>query len=170
MQKIESYKSPKVEIRTSGKITDKGIFAKEKIRKDEVIAIKNGYILNKDEFDNLDDKCKQYCLQIEDDFFLGPKKREEIHLNGIFINHSCEQNVGFQGQIIYVAMRDIEPDEELTHDYAMCFSNMEHFSDLRCNCGSDNCRKKIKSDDWKSRDLQKKYGNYFSDFILKKIK
>ena len=169
MDTIKSYISPKVEIRTTSKIADKGIFAKEKIKKNEIIAIKNGYILTKEEFDNLEQDCKEYCLQIEDKFYLGPKHKEEISDNGIFINHSCEPNVGFSGQIVYVAMRDIEPDEELTHDYAMCFSDMEHFSDLNCNCGSKVCRHKLKSDDWKSEELQNKYGIYFSEFIRRKI-
>jgi len=170
MQKIESYRSPKVEVKTSSKISNKGIFAKEKIRKNEIIAIKSGYILSKEEFDKLDRVCKQYCLQIEDNFFLGPKDKEEIQINGIFINHSCDPNVGFQGQITYVAMRDIESGEELTHDYAMCFSDMNHFAELNCNCGSSGCRKKIKSSDYQSKELQERYGNYFSEFLLKKIK
>jgi uncharacterized protein len=169
MQQFESYRSPKVEIKNS-EIAEKGIFAKYKIRKDEVIAIKSGYILSKNEFNNLDEECKKYCLQIEEDFFLGPKNKEEIRKNAIFINHSCDPNVGFQGEIIYVAMRDIEEGEELTHDYAMCFTDLSHFSDLKCNCGSKNCRKKILSSDWMSKELQAKYSDYFSNFILKKIK
>ena len=35
------------------------------------------------------------------------------------LNHSCEPNLGLQGQIAFVAMRDIAADEELTFDYAM---------------------------------------------------
>jgi len=37
----------------------------------------------------------------------------------LFINHSCEPNVGFAGNVVLVAMRDIEAGEELTTDYAM---------------------------------------------------
>jgi hypothetical protein len=66
-------------------------------------------------------------------------------------------------------MRNIEAGEELTHDYAMCFTDLRHFVDLQCNCGSKKCRRKIKSSDWKSIKLQKKYGNYFSSFIVQKI-
>jgi SET domain-containing protein len=36
----------------------------------------------------------------------------------IFSNHSCEPNIGVQGQIVFVAMRDIAAGEELTHDWA----------------------------------------------------
>jgi uncharacterized protein len=169
MNAIESYRYPKVEVRNTSKISGKGIFAKEKIRKDEIIAIKNGYIISMEEFNSLPKRCKELCLQIEDRFFIGPKKIEEVEKNAIFINHSCEPNAGFRGQIIYVAMRDIEPGEEITQDYAMCFTEMKQFSDLNCNCGSKKCRHKLKNDDWKSKELQKEYGNYFSEFILRKI-
>ena len=37
----------------------------------------------------------------------------------LFINHSCEPNVGFAGNTVLVAMRDISPGEELTTDYAL---------------------------------------------------
>jgi len=40
---------------------------------------------------------------------------------------------------------------------------------MKCNCGSSNCRKEIKGDDWKKDELQKRYGKYFSWFIYKKI-
>lgn len=47
MKNIESFRSPKVKIAPS-KIADRGIFAKEKIHKDELVAIKNGYLLSKE--------------------------------------------------------------------------------------------------------------------------
>ncbi len=168
MSAIESYKSPKTEVRKSP-IHGRGIFAKEKIKKDEIIAIKNGHIISMNEFNSLPKRCQEMSLQIEDNFFMGPKKIEEVEDNAIFMNHSCEPNAGFRGQIIFVAMRDIESDEELTLDYAMYSTEIEKFFDLECNCGNPNCRHKLKNDDWKSNELHKKYGNYFSEFILKKI-
>ncbi|NJO91347.1 MAG: hypothetical protein HC831_22090 [Chloroflexia bacterium] len=69
------------------------------------------------------------------------------------------------GQINYVAIRDIEPGEELCLDYAMAMTtNYE----LICNCGTDNCRGKITGEDWRNKKLQEKYGDYFAWFILKK--
>lgn len=32
----------------------------------------------------------------------------------LFVNHSCEPNVGFAGNTVLVAMRDISPGEALT--------------------------------------------------------
>ncbi|MBI2128768.1 SET domain-containing protein-lysine N-methyltransferase [Candidatus Woesearchaeota archaeon] len=170
MTAMKSYRSPKTEVRESSMIQGRGLFAKGLIKKDEIIAIKNGYILDLQEFKELDEKCRQYCLQIQDDFFLGPRTIEEIADNAIFINHSCEPNVGFDGQIIYMALRDINLGEELTHDYAMCFTNMGAFSNLKCDCGSKICRGKITGDDWKLKQLQDCYGDHFASFILRKIK
>lgn len=35
----------------------------------------------------------------------------------MFLNHSCEPNVGVQGQTVFVALRDVLVGEELTLDY-----------------------------------------------------
>jgi len=35
------------------------------------------------------------------------------------LNHSCGPNLGLQGQVVYVALRDIRAGEELTADYVM---------------------------------------------------
>lgn len=35
----------------------------------------------------------------------------------LYTNHSCDPNIGLQGQIVFVAMRDIAAGEELTHDW-----------------------------------------------------
>lgn len=34
----------------------------------------------------------------------------------MFLNHACEPNVGIQGQIVFVAMRNVAAGEELTLD------------------------------------------------------
>lgn len=51
----------------------------------------------------------------------------------IFSNHSCEPNIGVQGQIIFVAMRDIAAGEELTHDWA---TTDDDNYEMRCHCGA----------------------------------
>ena len=82
-----------------------------------------------------------------------------------FTNHSCDPNIGVQGQIIFVAIRDIQAGEELTHDWAM---TDDATSESECNCGSPHCRKIITGQDWK--DLQEKYGDYMSWYLREKIK
>ena len=55
----------------------------------------------------------------------------------LFINHSCEPNVGFAGNTVLVATRDISPGEELTTDYAL-FDDYDGM--MPCRCGTPSCR------------------------------
>jgi D-alanine-D-alanine ligase-like ATP-grasp enzyme len=56
-------------------------------------------------------------------------------------NHSCDANCAMEG-LNMVAVREIQPDEELTLDYAYFLDKtMEPF---QCNCGAKNCRGVIK--------------------------
>ena len=163
---MKTYTSPKTVVKASSK-EGSGFFAANKINKGEIVAIKNGHIVNKKEAEKLDNELGDFSLQIDNEFFICPKSKHEIKNVVIYINHSCEPNIGMDGQINYVAMRDIDAGEELCLDYAMA---MATDYELACKCGSENCRKIITGNDWKIKELQEKYGNYFAWFLLKKIK
>ncbi len=162
---MKTYCSIKTIVKESPK-GGKGFFAKEDIAKDEIVAIKNGHIVDKQEAVRLDNELGDFSLQISDEFYICPKTKEEIKDIVIFINHSCEPNIGMDGQINYIAMRNIKAGEELCMDYAMAIDGNYQ---LACNCGSENCRRIITGEDWKNEALQKKYDRYFSWFIYKKI-
>ena len=51
----------------------------------------------------------------------------------LFTNHSCAPNIGVQGQIVFVALRDIAAGEELTHDWA---TTDDDTYEMRCRCGA----------------------------------
>lgn len=72
-----------------------------------------------------------------------------------------------RGDIVAVAMRDIRSGEEITQDYAMIDCRKYEFE---CSCGAPNCRKIITGQNWKNKELQKKYGKYLSAFIKSKLK
>lgn len=163
---VKSWISPKVELRKSS-IHGEGLFAIEKIAKDEVIAYKGGYLLQAGDFNKLPDDCKTAGLQVDDAIFLAPKSESEAKGVMIGINHSCSPNVGICGQIDTTAMRDIELGEELTGDYVVAYQN-EYFN-FTCNCGSKNCRGVVTSDDWKNPVLQQRYNGYFSMYLQKMI-
>lgn len=57
-------------------------------------------------------------------------------------------------------------DEELTVDYA--FIDNEDYS-FKCTCGSTNCRGTITGFDWKIKELQEKYYDYFVQYLKDKI-
>jgi hypothetical protein len=84
----------------------------------------------------------------------------------IFSNHSCDPNIGVQGQIIFVAMRDIDAGEELTHDWA---TTDDDAYEMECKCGARSCRKVVTGQDWRRKDLQEKYRDYISWYLRQKI-
>ena len=55
------------------------------------------------------------------------------------INHSCEPNCFMRisyGHILFLALRDIHPGEEITLDYVQTY----HSDSKRCHCGAKTCR------------------------------
>jgi SET domain-containing protein len=55
------------------------------------------------------------------------------------VNHSCEPNLVsriVRGHILYLALRDIQPGEELTIDYRFD----KDVEKVVCRCGSEKCR------------------------------
>lgn len=160
-----SYHSPKTEIKKSP-IHGKGLFAKEAISKGEIVAIKGGRIISKAQWKALEPALGSAEIQIADQFFIAPANKEEREGSMLYTNHCCDPNIGIQGQIVFVALRDITPGEELTHDWG---TTDDADYEIDCNCGSANCRGKITGKDWMKKELQERYKGYFSWHIQKKI-
>ena len=74
--------------------------------------------------------------------------------------------MGFAGNIVLVTMRDVSAGEELTTDYAL-FD--DHDDVMDCHCGMPSCRGTISGQDWQRLDLQRRYGNYFSTYLQRRI-
>jgi hypothetical protein len=160
-----TFLSSKTEVRASP-IHGRGLFAKEDIIKGEIVAIKGGHVFNRQTLTRLAPVLGPAEIQIADDLYIGPTTMEERESSMIFSNHSCDPNLGVQGQIVFVAMRDIEADEELTHDWAMTDSDDYQ---MTCNCGTACCRKTITGQDWMRKELQEKYRGYFSWYLERRI-
>lgn len=162
---MKTWRSPKIEVRENT-LAGRGVVAVEPIGKDEIVAIKAGHIVTRDEIEQVTAAAGDLALQIDDDFYIAPRTPDEAGDMSVFINHSCDPNVGFRGQVVYVAMRDIAAGEELCHDYAMERSDHYH---LDCHCGSPLCRGKVSGEDWKLPELQSRYGDYFSIYLRRKF-
>jgi SET domain-containing protein len=160
---VKSVMSGKVEIRES-KTHQKGMFAVRSIKKGETTFIKGGYILKREQI--FSSGLINSYYPIDDQYFLGAVNIDEEDGIKLYINHSCNPNCGIRGEITFVAIRDIDPDEELTTDYA--FLDNEDYS-FKCNCGESCCRSIITGSDWKIKEIQDKYFNYFAVYLKEKI-
>jgi uncharacterized protein len=161
-----SYLSPKTEVLES-KIHGHGLFAIANMAKDEIVAVKGGHIVDgKTLREEIAPRLGPVEIQIHDDLFIAPVTEEERELSMLYLNHSCNPNLGMRGEITFVAMRDIRAGEELTHDWAM--TDDDDYS-AECNCGAANCRKLLTGKDWQLPDLQKRYAGYFSAYLARKI-
>lgn len=160
-----TYFSPKVEKRKSP-IEGRGLFAKDTITEGEVVVVKGGHVLTREQRDLIAAELGPVEIQITEDLFIGPVTKREREGGMMHLNHSCEPNLGLQGQVVFVALRDIRADEELTADYAM--TDDEPY-EMDCRCGAQNCRGTITGFDWRKPEIQQKYDGYFSWFIQRRI-
>ena len=160
-----SWVNPDCVVKRSS-VHGKGVFAKRRIQKGFIICVFGGKVFTVGEVRNIEKispKRGEYILKLADGFYSGIPNFGIKFETADRINHSCDPNCGFVGQVTLVALRDIEKGEEITYDYAMCDDDPEdHF---KCNCGSVNCRHKVTGDDWKNPQLQIGYVGYFTPYI-----
>ena len=161
-----SYRSPKTEVRES-KIHGRGLFAKAGIAQGEIVAVKGGHIVTGTRLrEAITPHLGPVEIQIAEDLFIAPVTRDQREGSMLYTNHSCDANIGVRGEITFVALRDIDAGEELTHDWATT-DDSDHT--VKCNCGSPSCRGTITGRDWQRPELQKKYAGYFSAYLTGKI-
>lgn len=165
-----SYFNPKMEMRDTGDPQrGKGLFAREKILKGELIEDYDGetQTLSKQEVAELPQQWQDWCWEVDDGHEFCPRDFLNPAM-GWSMNHSCDPNVGSLGGDVYrhVAMCDIEAGEEITYDYAMTDSSGHGF---QCSCGKPNCRKIITGNDWMIPELQERCQGYFQKNIQEKI-
>ena len=71
----------------------------------EIVLVKGGYILDRAALAEVQPALGPAEIPVADGFFIGPWSPEEREGGMIFSNHSCDPNIGVQGQIVFVAMR-----------------------------------------------------------------
>lgn len=152
--------NPKVSLRRTKKF-GKAVFAKQPIRKGEVIAVFDGTIYD-DDFEGWTRDLQNHTIQI------GKSKWRDSKGLARFINHSCEPNCGIRGLYKVVAMRPIEKGEQITWDYEM--TEKSDWWKMKCKCGSTLCRKVIGNYSNMPRKVRQKYKGYISAWLTKKTK
>lgn len=169
-----SWVNPKLTERESA-VDGIGVVAEAALEKDEILIVQGGQCLHIDEIDAAEmDRFSYLGFQVEERIYIFPVFINGLPVtDGIFkVNHSCEPNAGFRGQITLVAMRDIAVGEEVTFDYAM--TDIEFTGDIAwdvttCRCGRTQCRHTITGHDWKRPELQDRYAGYFSTHVANAI-
>jgi uncharacterized protein len=160
-----SYLSPKAEVRASP-IHGRGLFAMAEFEPGEIVCVKGGHIFAGQTLREVAPALGPAEIQIAGDLYIGPLEAAEREGAMIFSNHSCDPNIGVQGQIVFVALRHVAAGEELTHDWAT--TDDDDYT-LVCHCGSRGCRGIITGKDWQKPELQSKYCGYFSWYLQRKI-
>ncbi|HTO09897.1 MAG TPA: SET domain-containing protein [Myxococcota bacterium] len=158
-----SYHSPKLEGRRIAGKGGRTLVAREPIAADEVLVVFGGEVVPAGRLEALSPAQRLLTLQVEEDLYLvsghdGPAD---------WVNHSCAPNSGLRGQIVLVAMRALEPGEEICFDYAM--SDGTPYDEFTCGCGADTCRGKVTGEDWTRPELWDRYRGYFSPYLQRRI-
>lgn len=159
---VGSWISPKARKGVPSGIAGRGLVAVEAIAAGEVVAVKGGHIVDTATMLGLPEHLQNSEIQIAEGLHLVALRDEEYEPVMLFINHSCEPNVGFAGNVVLAAMRDVEAGEELTTDYAL-FDVTE--SSMTCTCGTPSCRGTIIGDDWRDPGLRERHRGWFSRYL-----
>ncbi len=130
--------APGLEIKNSA-IEGRGCFAKVVFRRGRKIAEYTGEKISNAEAKRRAMRRRLRICAINNRWSLdGSKGGNGTH----YINHSCEPNSYMKivyGHVLFLAMSDINPGEEITIDYESTL----HSNSKRCTCGAPSCRRTI---------------------------
>ena len=163
----------------------KGLFALERIESGERVwkcdcGEKDPVFTRQQLFDiitkhpRLDNFVHYYSYMVDDDLYAMPITYSEEKNNDecAYFNHSCNPNCGLCddgfGDAV-IAIRDIQPGEELTYHYGTLETEMSLINGLECKCYSTNCSKILRFDNYRDPEFVAKYYNYFSPYMKQKV-
>lgn len=117
----------------SSSINGKGVFAAKDFKKGEVVLHwDTSNLITKEEFEKKTDKEKTNIFLVNNKYGIMAEPEK-------YANHSCNANTTTKN-FCDIAIRDISIGEEITVDYSEA---LPHGVILKCNCGSNNCKKII---------------------------
>jgi uncharacterized protein len=158
-----AWSSPKLERRTTPSAGD-GLFAIAPIGKNELLIVWGGLIVTREQLVTLPMFAQHRSIQVEENHYLCSAMLDD---DADCINHSCEPNAGLSGQMTLIALRNIEPGEEICFDYAMSDGDPDYY--MECACGSPACRGAVTGNDWRDPVLQRRYKGFFSPYLQRRI-
>lgn len=160
----KSYLAPQLEARPHPKKGGMGVFANQAVEESTLLAMWTGVVVDEEQLETTPSEIRAYVAQIEENLYLVSLPPIEP---ADYINHSCDPNAGMSGQIGIVALRDIQPGEEVCIDYAMVDGSP--YDEFECSCGAPDCRGHVTGNDWMMADLQERYNGSFSPYLQRRI-
>jgi hypothetical protein len=129
-------------------ISGRGLFTCEAIAAGAVVATLAGRLVDGAELSRLliaagHEHRYLDTISVDNDLHLILPPNQPIHYG----NHSCDPTLWHDGAYTLVARRDLEPDTELTVDYAT--QTAEPDFRMPCNCGAPGCRGVVTGADWR---------------------
>ena len=89
-----------------------------------------------------------------------------VFLSNGHLNHSCDGNIGFDNAGDFIAIKTINPGDELAYDYGLVESNPKFR--MHCNCHTSRCRKIITGNDWQRLRNDSQKSKYMHPFLKNK--
>jgi uncharacterized protein len=130
---------PSPSYRIGRSVTGLGLFATKPIKRGAYIATYRGRRITTKESDRREALGAKYMFAFNKRWVIDGSPRWNM---ARYINHSCRPNakpVGRRGGIVIVALRRIEPDEEITYNYGREYLK-SFLGDGGCRCAA--CRRK----------------------------
>ena len=131
------------------KIHGRGVFATRRIRPGQWLIAYEGEVLTEEQvdarYDDEDSANDPHTLL----FHVGRDRYIDASIGGNdarFVNHSCDPNCESEvedGEVFIRAIRNIQPGEELTYDYALEIEaepSKKRRALFACRCGAERCR------------------------------
>jgi len=136
LQKAPSRASASAVVRIGRSSTGLGLFAAKPIAKRAYIVTYRGKRIPTPEAHRREREGKaKYMFELNARWTIDGASRRNL---GRYINHACRPNceaVLRKGQLIFVALRDIAPGEEITLDYGKEYFDL-FIAPLGCRCAT----------------------------------
>jgi len=158
-----NWLTPQAQVRPAGG-KGWGSYATTTIAAGTTVAGFGGHMVPRRVLDTLPPDRAARSIQVDEDLYLLSAEAPEP---GDMVNHSCEPTCGLMGGTVLVALRDLDPGDELTFDYATCDGS--DYDEFTCLCATPTCRGTVTGADWRLPQLHAKYAGWFSPYLARRI-
>ncbi|MDE1970205.1 MAG: SET domain-containing protein [Patescibacteria group bacterium] len=150
----------KVEIRAS-RIAGRGVFALAVIRQGETIFEPCVRVVHtRSRYTQANARTGQHMLAVGPRRWIGTARNDPLWN----LNHSCAPNACIRNVSTCVALRKIQPGEEITIDYTLTEED-EYWEMSPCRCRSRKCRHVIISLPLMPQDFRRRHRSHVANWL-----